>query len=243
MNAQTILRVFPWAIAPVLACGALLQAASADSIKVVVPNEFEEFEGPGVAGVSDFGPIKQQQLYLATEFASLPATHRTITGFYARPDASETDPSSATYTDLMIRASTTTASSLSSVFANNHGTDVTTVFEGELTISTAAGGPVEGPRDFDYYFPFDTPFTYDPDAGNLLVELISNSGPLGRLVLDTFESTSSLYVFASSAVASTGEVRNGGFVNQFVFVPEPTGIIFAALSVMGLAMCRIRSCG
>jgi hypothetical protein len=157
MNRQQYMRMLPLAMVANLLVG-VSNVASGEPIKVVVPNSLAEQEGPTDGDVSNFGPFRQQQLFLATEFGSLPQTHHAITGFYARPDYTVTIPSSATYDDLTMRVSTTTASGLNSVFADNHGADVTTVFQGPLTISTQAQGDLEGPRNFDYFLSFRNRF-------------------------------------------------------------------------------------
>lgn len=52
----------------------------------------------------------------------------------------------------------------------NVGADVTTVFNGNLTLQSAAtGGP---PRNFDIMIPLTTPFTFNSSNGNLLMEVI-----------------------------------------------------------------------
>ena len=126
--------------------------------------------------------------------------------------------------DFLVRYSTTTKrpGDLDPVFDNNLGDDLITVWEGPLTFSTEATGPPGGPRGFDYYFPFQTPFFYDPTSGrNLLVDVISISGYSADLLTDDFTGTSPMIVFGG-ATADAGEVLNsGGLVAQFVFVPEP----------------------
>ena len=155
-----------------------------------------------------------------------------ITGVYFRPDASVTQPGSATYDDLRIRVSTTTKgnNNLETVLANNHGADLTTVFDGPWSVSTQATGPSEGPRGFDIYLPYDVPFFYDPAVGNLLIEAESQSGPIGDLVLDGFTSASPQIVNGLS-----GELANGGFVEQFEFVPEPASIAYL-LPIMAMGV-------
>ena len=242
MNILTVKRLLAWVFTPLLGMAILLQPTLAAPIKVVVPNRLDGVEGETSANLSNFGSFRQQSLKLASEFTSLPETHRTITGFYSRPDYTVTQPSSATYADLVIWLSTTTASELTSAFSANYGAEVTKVFDGQLTISTQATGDPLGPRDFDYYFPFSRPYTYDLDAGNLLVEMASNSGPTGSLVLDSSNSSSALYVGAVGANASTGFVQNIAGANQFEFVPEPSSILLATLCVVGLGAHRIRRC-
>lgn len=192
-------------------------AEAANTVKIT-PYGFDLIEGDDLGDVSNFGPFRQQQLYPAAEFASLPAGDWAITGFYLRPDKTVTSPSSATYADLAVQMSTTTLDEVGASFSANHGADVTTVFQGALTISTDALGPPEGPRVFDYLFPLDTPYIYDPSAGNLLVEASSHSGPAGSLIIDVFTDTSRRFVAAASDTASVGNTRYVGDVNQFEFV-------------------------
>ncbi len=77
---------------------------------------------------------------------------------------------------LQIHASTTnrSATGLSTTFAENLGTNNTLVFSGPLTWTTANLPGLGNTRQFDYVFPFTTPFLYDPAAGNLLLDIHSN---------------------------------------------------------------------
>ena len=50
---------------------------------------------------------------------------------------------------------------------------MTTVFDGPFTISTQATGPPEGPRGFDDFIEFQTPFVYDPSRGDLIGDFIT----------------------------------------------------------------------
>jgi hypothetical protein len=57
------------------------------------------------------------------------------------------------------------------ISAENLGTNNTLVFDGTVNAKT---GNLPGPgntRQFDYVFPFTTPFLYDPAAGNLVLDL------------------------------------------------------------------------
>jgi hypothetical protein len=55
-------------------------------MKIVVPNALENVEGDSAAGADFFGVgVRAQFLYPASEFASLPTTHRLITGLAVRP--------------------------------------------------------------------------------------------------------------------------------------------------------------
>ena len=150
-------------------------ATFGQEFKIVVPNALENVEG-NIDGPTGPIPFRWQQLSPASEFATLPDTHRTIIGFLERPDRTVTTPRTVVINDLLIRLSTTSKSVLDTVFDENLGDDLTTVFDGPVTVSTQATGPPAGPRGFDYFFEFDTPFVYDPNRGNLLWDVVSFSG-------------------------------------------------------------------
>jgi hypothetical protein len=92
-----------------------------------------------------------------------------------RPDCSVTTARTVVMRNCEIRLCTTrrgpgAASALSTRFDDNLGPDTTLVFSGDVSWTTQGDGPPGGPRAFDYIFPFQHPFQYDPAKGNLLVE-------------------------------------------------------------------------
>ena len=62
------------------------------------------------------------------------------------------------------------------MFADNIGTNVTTVFSGSLPLSSQYAGPAGGPKAFDMVVNFTTPFVYNPSSGNLLLDIQDFSG-------------------------------------------------------------------
>lgn len=216
MNHRHEFGRFIAAALPVAAFAVSTQPAVAETVRIV-PYGMELVEGSREGDISDVGSFRQQQLYLASEFEKLPTTHHTIVGLAARPDASFRQSSSASYDDITVRAAVITENALGENFVLNQGAGAATVFSGPLTISTAGAGPVGGPLEFDVYYPFQTPFIYDPDAGNLLVEISSASGLDGRMILDVFNGEPNTYLAAFPAGSSTGNLQAGGFVNQLEF--------------------------
>ena len=112
-----------------------------------------------------------------------------------------------------------TVAELSTTFAENLGTNNTLVFDGTVNVTT---GNLPGPgdtRQFDYVFPFTTPFLYDPAAGNLVLSLqIEGSG--SAVTFDTVSgdpATGQLYGFSPSTV-TTG-ITGVPHVTQFTFEP------------------------
>ena len=97
------------------------------------------------------------------------------------------------------------ANNLSATFADNVGASETVVFRGPITLSSRFVGPPSGPKEFDIIIPLQTPFTYDPAAGNLLVEIRNPSATsvasidAGGLLNDD---CSRAYAFSASATTA-----------------------------------------
>ncbi len=157
----------------ILFCALLCAPGLADT---VVPDGLGTVEGNSNNGfpfnIGRFGrrEMRYQQIYDATEFG---ATTLSITGIRFRPDARFGSPFATTLSDIKLNLTTTgrNVDGLSRRFNRNYGTDLTTVFDGDLSWSSADTG--SGPRDFDILISFDTPFEYDPNDGNLLLELFN----------------------------------------------------------------------
>ena len=82
-------------------------------------------------------------------------------------------PSPLPSPNIRINLSTTSQvpDGLSNTFAENVGADDTVVFNGALPLSSAVTGPDGGPKAFDIVITLQTPFWYDPTAGNLLLDV------------------------------------------------------------------------
>jgi hypothetical protein len=111
--------------------------SAAEAAQIVVPNQYGSVEAP-VSGEIPTGPFRFQQVFAASQFASLPPGQRTIVSFAMRPDASVTAPVAFTLSDTVIRMSTTNRNpgELSMQFSENVGADEIVVFQGDLTFST-----------------------------------------------------------------------------------------------------------
>jgi len=116
-----------------------------------------------------------QEVYQAKQFPSGPIS---ITELRFRPaDAPYGGAFSCTVGNIQIHLSTTTnsAGSLSTTFANNVGSDDTTVFNGSLHLSSRFTGPASGPKDMDIVVHLQKPFAYNPANGNLLLDVFTRS--------------------------------------------------------------------
>ncbi len=206
---------------------------------VVVPNSLATNDGNG-SSTSTAGPasVRWLQINDASQFGALSGPSF-LTQFAYRPDQIVGQSGPRTFT-LQIYASTTSRSvaDLSTTFAENVGANNTLVFDGTVNLTT---GNLPGPgntRQFDYVFPFTTPFLYDPAAGNLVLDLQINSSG-SALTFDTvFPGDPAIgRVFSSgSSSATTGDIFPS-HVTQFTFVPEPT-VAVSVLFGLGLLIAK-----
>ena len=190
---------------------------------IVVPNALATNDG-NTFGTSVSGPrsVRWLAIYDASQFGALSGPSF-LTKFAYRPDRilGQSGPRSWT---LRVYASTTSRSvgGLSTTFAENLGTNTTLVFDGTVNVTT---GNLPGPgntRQFDYVFPFTTPFLYDPAAGNLVLSL-QIEGDGSAVTFDTVSGNSAIgQVYGSPSTATTGIIGSPDpHVTQFTFEPPP----------------------
>jgi K319L-like, PKD domain len=192
-----------------LAMGAVLTGSVARATVIVVPNSLTTVEGilsndfPLHIANAGLSSQRYQQVFAAAEFRSL-LEPQLITHIAFRPDAQLGHAFAPTISSLQINLSTTSAApdKLSPTFATNVGPDDTVVFSGSLALSSAFTGPAAGPKDFDMVIELQTPFLYDPAAGNLLLDLTNVSGGLATWLDAQF--------FSGDAVSRTATHLAGG---------------------------------
>jgi len=103
-----------------------------------------------------------------------------IKGLRYRPDAIANTSGGGTYPSVVVDLSTCVFDYLgiSNTFANNHGLDKTTVYNGPVTVLPFTGG--SAPASVYVDLQFTTPFVYDPTlGGDLLIEFVANTGWIG----------------------------------------------------------------
>jgi len=240
-------RVVGWALA---IATLLIVVRPAESATVVVPNAQTAVEG-NADNVSPFscsvvgGSMRYQQVYLGPQVGS-----GTITEIRFRQDGGNGAAfGPTTINGITITLSSTSAApdGLSATFANNVGADVTTVFSGNLTLSSAACGA--GPCPFDIVIPLQTTFPFNAGSGpNLLLDVtiptcvtttpFDAQNTIGDSVSRANDTNS------GSSTATT--VDSLGLVTQFTGVSTsiPTlsewAMIGMVLILAGIAVWRLR---
>jgi hypothetical protein len=190
---------------------------------IVVPNALATNDGNG-SGTTPSGPtsVREQQIYGASQFGALSGPSF-LTKFAFRPDRILGQSGPRTFT-LRVYASTTSRS-----VAGNLGTNNTLVFDGTVNVTTANLPGPGNTRQFDYVFPFTTPFLYDPAAGNLVLSL-QFEGSGSAVTFDTVSGDPAIgEVFnSSSSTATTGSPLPTPKPTQFTFEPPPVLTIRAS---------------
>lgn len=185
--------------------------------------------------------MRYQQVYNSTEFASLggPAI---ITQIAFRPDFETGSAFSSTLNNVQISLSTTLfdASTIGQTFADNLGADDTVVFNGALSLSSSFTGPPAGPKNFDIVINLTAPFVYNPENGNLLLDVRNFAGG-STTSFDSHHLPVSQRVLSGIVTDTAGSSGgDSGLVTQFSFtpVPEPRVSSFLLLGFLALVARR-----
>jgi hypothetical protein len=206
-----------------LALGGAVATAHAD--EVVVPNAFAEQEG-GLAFQNLMDQHRVMLVYDASQFAAFGGPIL-ITELAIRPNSAQPGPGSVIEHNLRTFFSTTPMSpaTLSPTFADNIGPDYTLVAGDAAATFITADQPGPGSTmAFDVTVPLETPFRYDPAAGNLLVEFQQGPpAPDGSMIFDFVAGDPTVNGVAAvgSSTAESGQVVGVGFVLQFTVQAAP----------------------
>jgi len=201
----------------------LLESRNIAKATIVSPTKQTNIEGNGNNNipfnnflVSPVG-VRYQQVFAAPDFLSIEPG--LITEIAFRPDAGRAGNAfSSTIPNIQINLSTTSLlpDVLSTTFTENVGDDETIVYNGELLLSSANIGDPKQPKDFDIVIDLQNPFFYDPNQGNLLLDVRTFS--FTRTTAFDSENTfgdSISRVFSFDSSASTGTDDTTGLVTKF----------------------------
>lgn len=180
-----------------------------------------------------------QQVYNANQFGSNPVN---ITGIYFFSNLGQVNPG-ATWDDVTftLSLSTTTAGfPLNTNGAANIGANQTQIFTGTLSGFVPTSGTALS-------FAF-APFAYDPNQGNLLLDVQITPGGSGQYgnYLDadyTCDGTTERYYgdgSQSDVVTCGGGLQTGFDVNRTSTVPEPSTYVLMAAGLAGIVAVRRR---
>ncbi|MFT3880750.1 MAG: PEP-CTERM sorting domain-containing protein [Gemmatales bacterium] len=213
---------------------------------VIVPNSLAATEGnsnnafPFNLDAWLLTSQRYQQVYSSSQFSSI--TRPTfITAISFRTDfVVGASFANGILPSVQINLSTTSAApdALSGTFASNIGGNDAVVYIGSLTLSSTSSTPFP-PHAFDVVISLQTPFLYDPSAGNLLMD-VRNTGA-GLTAYFDAESTlgdsiSRVYTQFNAGSSPVGDqVDSNGLVTQFTFaaVPEPTTWALIGIGIAG----------
>src|SRR6266850_8558497 len=213
----------PFPIAKSLAIGLPLilsaVATFAQTNILIVPNSLATVEGDSgnsyPFNIGTNSTMRYQQVYAASQFGALPPGGTNLIGIAFRLDAGW-PPFSSTLPAVQINLSTTTKApdGLSTTFANNVGADDTVVFSGPLSLSSSGGG---SPAPFDIVILFSTQFFYNPDRGNLLLDVRKfGGGSISQPDATSVAGDSVSRVYGPVAT-STGGADTAGLVTEFIY--------------------------
>jgi hypothetical protein len=220
---------------------------------VVVPNAYASTPGNTDNRFPLFvtGGMRYQQVFDASQFSSFGGP-QLINEIDFRNGIFVNEAFATTIANIQISLSTTTVApdSMSATFADNIGADVTQVYSGSLTLSsTNAAGP-GGTHVFDIAIHFQSPFLYDPAAGNLLLDITNFSGADASIVGHDFfdavnlagDSVSRVWGAEGSPSATSGTVDTLALIAQFGYgtVPEPSSLTLCGLGLAGAIGYSVR---
>lgn len=204
----------------------MMLASVSEPTSVIVPSRHATREGDGMNAIP-FAPTsnrRYQQIYSASEFAQGGA----IDAVRFRRDRNH-EPFEATTLDVQISLShaATTVATASEVFSENIGTGNVVVYSGPLSLSSSGSGT---PNPFDVVIDVANVFEYDPEVGDLLLDIRVLGGSLSHGALDASiipPTTIRIFGTINATVGSTG--INGdrtpyGLVTQFDLVPPTASV-------------------
>lgn len=158
--------------------------------RLVSPSAYENEEAPGASGAVWPNTARAMSIYGSPEFADFPEGGAFITELNLRPDRDT--PAGETFEwdryALIFSVTQVEPARILQTFASNVADDAepVTVFDDRWSVVASEPDPDAIVRPFEYVAKLQTPFFYDPEKGNLLVDWIfeGNVSTSGRFDLD-----------------------------------------------------------
>ncbi len=192
--------------------------AKADTL--IVAKEFEATDAP--TSVLVLGErFHAHFLYHSDYFVESMPEGALITGIALRSDKSSARIDGQAGLSLALSTSPVTPPFINREFSKNIGSDALTVFQG--TVSWLDTGPTADAKPFSIRLAFQTPFYYNPRAGNLLLDFSSVFGPFSY-GMDAFANDRVVAVVGgTSTTIGTLGGRLGPVIElTYTPVPEPS---------------------
>lgn len=206
-------------LAPLALCAGLLAQTQ------VIPADFATAEAPSSTnfpfGLSSAARV--QYLYGAQETGL--AFPMFVQSLNLRANGTSTNLAKSGIS-LQISLSTTavTVGTASATFANNHGANVQVAYTRKPT--NLAATTTQTPGQYGGPFVLDTPFVYDPSAGNLLIDFDVASQPAGAWPMDTPYTTAGTHVNIGTACGSVGATSSGGALGGTLVTSMSGGVAY-----------------
>jgi len=231
-----------------VAVGSALLVATLATNAATVISPFVTLPAPGFGSSVPLElPGRYQQVFQASDFLEAMPQGGLISALAFRVDEFDRTLKVGNISSIQLNLSTSrqVVNGLSPVFGDNIGPDEKVVFG-------PTGASLFGlPGEFAFVFSFQTPFLFDPRAGNLLLDVRNYSGAVAPLpqdpIVDTIQEATLSRTISLDVNATTGALIDAvGAVVQFTFtpIPEPSpfkfGVGGAFVGLGGLAFKRLR---
>ncbi len=227
-------------LAVLSACGVLLmQHAESQAITLVSPEIYANAEAPSSSGTFGARQSRALGIHKASEFAAFPPGGAAITAVSFRPDAPSQVGETGGFAHLIMMLSVTQIDPLdiSATYDDNITGTPVRVYTGPWTGTVEYSDPPGlGTRPFDFVFPLQSAYWYDPADGNLLIDWIiatTAREPAIRWENDSVNRLPGQQYLFGDADSPDAAIRDFSIVTQFTFTPEPSAAVVAAIVLLG----------
>jgi hypothetical protein len=122
--------------------------------------------------------------------------------------------------DITMSTATNSAANMSTTFANNEGSDLTTVRSGPIAIPKGAYPSFSPQRPFGLFIPFTRPFVYKGGPLTMLIRSGTTSGAATDVLFDSTDTGAAGVRNIGNANALSGSTDAGGIIARFAFTDD-----------------------